>query len=119
MSRSVRRLRTRNAHFSAVVICVALGLCTAGTALAAASRAANGSTAAAYTEPFAFTGKSSKKDMAWILVERTLQATSASMVLTFSAVDGKGKDKDSIALDDVQLTPLVTPSLLRASSTSA
>ena len=60
---------------------------------------------ASYTELFTFPGKSTKSNMGWVAVERTVQATSSATLLSFTSVGGN--DSYGNALDDVQVTATV------------
>ena len=63
-------------------------------------------------EQFPFSGHSTKTDMAWITVERFVQATADSMGLSFTSDTSGGQ---GMALDSVSLTllPLAAPALIR------
>ncbi len=70
-------------------------------------------------EQFTFTGSSSKTNMNWRTVERTVKATGASMYLQFKS-DDIFISPFGVALDDVSvvlLPDLATPALLRVVAT--
>ncbi|MFO1311115.1 MAG: DUF642 domain-containing protein [Burkholderiales bacterium] len=70
-------------------------------------------------EQFTFTGNSTRTNMGWRVVERTVRATSTSTYLSFKS-DDFAFSPFGIALDDVSATllpNLATPSLIRAVAT--